>query len=76
MIPAGPAMTGNFEYFVLQAAGLFVSLEAFGGAVGAFAALLHILQFLVIVIPAMWISAGDQHTRGWWRLAEQRSESL
>lgn len=76
MIPAGPAMTGNFEYFVLQAAGLFVALEVFGGAVGAFAALLHILQFLVIVLPALWISAVDRRTRGWWRLAKERSESL
>jgi len=75
MIPAGPAMAGNFEYFVLQAAALFVVLEEQGGAVGAFAGILHVLQFLVIVIPALWITARDVQTRGWWRLTSESPQA-
>lgn len=74
MIPAGPAMAGNFEYFVMQAASLFVVLEDHGGAVGAFAGVLHVLQFLVIVIPALWITARDVQARGWWRLTGDLGE--
>ncbi len=64
MIPAGPAMAGNFEYFMTRALGLFVVLEMFGVEVTAFAASVHILQFVVIVVPGfvvMWLDPGSRN---------------
>jgi glycosyltransferase 2 family protein len=57
MVPAGPAMAGNFEFFTAQGMGLFVPLEdsTVAGQVGAFAATLHVLQILVIVLPGVWV---------------------
>ena len=57
MVPAGPALVGNFEYFVVQGLGLFVVLDQAGvaGQVGAFAAVLHLLQIVVIVVPGVWV---------------------
>lgn len=58
MVPAGPAMAGNFEFFMAMGLGLFVSVELFGPQVAAFAGIVHILQFVVIVIPGfivMWL---------------------
>ncbi|MFU8805773.1 MAG: lysylphosphatidylglycerol synthase transmembrane domain-containing protein, partial [Bradymonadaceae bacterium] len=66
MIPAGPAMAGNFEYFMAQGLGLFVLLEIaeVGTLVALFAASVHILQFIVIVIPGfvvMWLDPRARH---------------
>lgn len=64
MIPAGPAMAGNFEFFMTRAMGLFVVMEVFGAQVAAFAATLHVLQFLVIVLPGvavMWFDPGSRN---------------
>ncbi len=64
MIPAGPAMAGNFEYFMTRALSLFVVMELFGVEATAFAASVHILQFLVIVLPGfvvMWFDPESRH---------------
>lgn len=65
MIPAGPAMAGNFEYFVALGMGLFVALGAGGeaGTVGAFAATLHVFQFAVIVVPGFLVMWADPEAR-------------
>lgn len=57
MVPAGPAMAGNFEYFMAQGMGLYVPIEevSVGGQVGVFAALVHLLQIAVIVAPGVWV---------------------
>ena len=57
MIPAGPAMAGNFEYFLAQGMGLYLPLEAplVGGAIGAFTGFLHLIQVMVIVVPGLWV---------------------
>lgn len=54
MVPAGPAMVGNFEFFLAQGMGLFVSIDdaLIAGVVGAFAATLHLLQVVIILVPA------------------------
>lgn len=72
MIPAGPAMAGNFQFFVMLGAGLFVSLEQVGGRVGAFAAILHVLQFSVIVLPALAVSALGANLGAWWRIPSEQ----
>jgi len=71
MIPAGPAMAGNFEYFLLQGLGLFVALEGETtlGAIGAFAATLHVLQFIVILSPALYVMIRDPESRGLLKIA-------
>lgn len=57
MVPAGPAMAGNFEYFMAQGMGLFVPIDiiSIGGQVGLFAAMVHLLQIAVIVAPGGWV---------------------
>jgi uncharacterized protein (TIRG00374 family) len=76
MIPAGPAMAGNFEYFVVMGLALFVGLAAAdsGARVGAFAATLHVLQFLVIVLPGFLVMWLDPDSRDLVAMAEQASE--
>lgn len=76
MIPAGPAMAGNFEYFMTRALGLFVVLEVFGVEVTAFAACVHILQFLVIVIPGFVVMWFDPESRHLISLSGQASEQV
>ncbi len=65
MVPTGPAMAGNFEYFVAHGMGLFVPLDqgSIAGQVGVFAALLHLLQVLVIVTPGVWIMVRNRQLR-------------
>lgn len=57
MVPAGPALAGNFEYFMVQGLGLYVAVDQAGvaGEVGAYAALVHLLQIAVIVAPGVWV---------------------
>lgn len=57
MVPAGPALAGNFEYFMLQGLALFVPIDQAGvaGQAGAYAALVHLLQIAVIVVPGVWV---------------------
>ena len=75
MIPAGPAMAGNFEFFMVRAMGLFVAMEIVGGQVAAFAALVHLLQFVVIVVPGVAVMWFDPESRHLIRLAEEASEA-
>ncbi len=65
MVPAGPAMAGNFEYFMAQGMGLYVPLDdpVVSGQVGAFAALIHLLQIAVIVIPGAWVMVRNRGLR-------------
>jgi len=65
MVPGGPGMAGNFQYFLLIGASLFLATESpsIGGRVGAFAGLLHILQFVVISIPGFVVLATDKEAR-------------
>lgn len=65
MVPAGPAMAGNFEYFVAHGMGLHVPLSdpVVAGQVGAFAVLLHLLQVIVIVVPGAWVMARHRGLR-------------
>lgn len=76
MIPAGPAMAGNFEYFMTRALSLFVTLEVFGVEVTAFAACVHILQFFVIVIPGFVVMWFDPESRHLISLSGQASEQV
>ncbi|MFB6264256.1 MAG: lysylphosphatidylglycerol synthase transmembrane domain-containing protein [Bradymonadaceae bacterium] len=76
MIPAGPALTGNFEYFVSKGMGLFVALEVVGARVAVFAALLHVLQFIVIVAPGFWVMWTDPAARHLIEISERAREEL
>ena len=63
MVPSGPAMVGNFEFFMKRAMALFIAMETFEVQVVAFAATVHVLQFLVIVVPGfivMWIDPSSR----------------
>lgn len=78
MLPAGPAMAGNFEYFALRGLGLFVVLEgegSVGAQAAAFAALLHILQFVVIVIPGFIVMWSDREARHLVQLSQQAEQA-
>lgn len=79
MIPAGPAMTGNFEFFALKSLALFVATEGVAGVqAGAFAALLHILQFVVIATPGfivMWLDPDTRHLIAMSEAAASENES-
>ncbi len=57
MVPAGPALAGNFEYFMVQGFALFVPVDQpeVGGQAGAYAAMVHLLQIAIIVIPGVWV---------------------
>jgi hypothetical protein len=76
MIPAGPAMAGNFEYFVSRGVGLFVVAGAAGveARIMAFAATLHILQFVVIAVPGFVVMWTDPQARHLIRLSRQGQE--
>lgn len=65
MVPAGPAMAGNFEYFLAQGMGLYLPLSeaSVGGQVGVFAALIHLLQIAVIVAPGVWLMIRHRQLR-------------
>lgn len=51
MIPAGPGLAGNYELFVLKALALFAPASQVASAGAAFVASMHVLQFLVQVLP-------------------------
>lgn len=77
MIPAGPAMAGNFEFFVATGVGLFLAVELtdVGSRVMVFAATVHVLQFLVIVIPGMVLMWVDPESRNLIRLSAEAEEA-
>jgi len=77
MIPAGPAGVGNFEFFTVRGLALFVVLEGTAGvAAGAFAATLHILQFLVIAIPGFVVMWSDPEARHLIRLSREADSAV
>lgn len=73
MVPAGPAMAGNFEYFMVQGMDLYVPVQSagIGGAVGAYAAMVHLLQIAVIVVPGVWVMIRHRGLRLSRRTLEQ-----
>ena len=73
MLPGGPAMAGNYEYFINRGM-LLVSTTAPEG-IAAFAATIHILQFLVIVIPGMLIMAFDKSMRSIIKIANESMDA-
>jgi hypothetical protein len=78
MIPGGPGKAGNFEYFMMQAMNMFLSSvddSGLGVQMFAFAALLHILQFVVIVVPGLAVMWLDPDTRNLVRLASEKEVS-
>lgn len=77
MIPAGPAMAGNFEFFVARGMALFVALELteVGAQVAVFAATVHILQFGVIVLPGVLLMWLDPESRNLIRLSQEAQEA-
>lgn len=78
MIPAGPGMAGNFEFFLVKGLGFFVvvSTPEISGRVGAFAGWLHILQFVVILLPGMLAMAVDPRSRGLLRLVSEAENAM
>jgi uncharacterized protein (TIRG00374 family) len=76
MIPAGPGLTGNFEFFLKKGLELFVSIEAVGGKAALFVPLVHVLQFLVIVMPGFWVMWTDPAARHLLELTEQAREEV
>ncbi len=77
MIPAGPAMAGNFEFFVMRGVGLFLAVELseVGTQVMVFAATVHILQFLVIVVPGMLLMWLDPQSRNLIRMSAEAEQA-
>ncbi len=77
MVPAGPAMAGNFEFFMLHGIGLYVPVEVeeVGAQAGFYAALVHLLQILVIVLPGVWIMIRDRSLR-WNRKTLEASKRM
>lgn len=78
MIPAGPALAGNFEYFMKEGIELFLPLEVgdLGTRVMVFAAAVHILQFAVITIPGFLVMWTDPEARHLIRLARQAERAV
>ena len=76
MIPAGPALTGNFEYFLTKGLALFVAIEAVGAKAAVFAALVHVLQFVVIVVPGFWVMWTDPAARHLITISRKAQEKI
>ncbi len=72
MIPAGPGMAGNFQYFLLLGMGLFVAVEGTeaAGKLGALGAAMHVLQFIVILVPGLMVLVSDPES---WRAIKDRA---
>ncbi len=76
MIPAGPGLTGNFEFFLKKGLELFVSFAAVGGKAAIFVPLVHVLQFIVIVAPGFWVMWTDPAARHLLQLTERAREEV
>ncbi len=78
MIPAGPGLAGNFEYFMAKGLALFVATEVgdVGARVAVFAAAVHVLQFVVIVIPGFFVMWVDPEARHLIKLSRQAEEAV
>lgn len=75
MIPAGPGLAGNFEAFLKWGFGL-LAVGAAAEEVFVFAVLVHLLQFLVIVLPGIWVMWTDPAARHLLSLSSQAQERL
>ena len=69
-------MAGSFEFFMIRALALFVAIKepAMAAKVGAFAALVHILQLAVITLPGFVVMWLDPQSRNLIRIAEQAQQ--
>ncbi len=78
MIPAGPALAGNFEFFMAKGMALFLAVEIgdVGARVAVFAAMVHVLQFVVIVIPGFFVMWTDREARHLIDLAQQAEDAV
>lgn len=78
MIPAGPAMAGNFEFFMARGMALFLAVDVaeVGAKVAIFAATVHVLQFLVIALPGFFVMWTDPEARHLIRLSGQAEQHL
>lgn len=78
MVPGGPGMAGSFEYFMLRALALFVAVDdpAVAPKAGAFAALVHVLQLVVITLPGAVVMWVDPQSRHLIQLADEAQEQL
>jgi hypothetical protein len=75
MIPAGPALAGNYEWFTLQALGLFASPAQVGAQGAACVAAMHALQFLVQVLPGVVLAWGRGGVLGLRREAQGAAQA-
>jgi len=72
MIPAGPGLAGNYEFFALQALALFEPAGTVAAVGGAFVAAMHIGQFVTQVAPGLvlvWWPRRDGSRLGLWALS-------
>ncbi|AWV90126.1 lysylphosphatidylglycerol synthase transmembrane domain-containing protein [Bradymonas sediminis] len=76
MIPAGPGMAGNFEFFMARGIALFLAIDVaeVGAKVAVFAATVHVLQFLAIIIPGFVVMWTDPEARHLIRLSSEAEE--
>lgn len=80
MIPAGPGMAGNFEFFMARGMALFLAIDVAGATsdvgakVAVFAASVHILQVLVIIIPGFIVMWTDPEARHLIRLSSEAED--
>jgi uncharacterized protein (TIRG00374 family) len=77
MIPAGPGLAGNFEFFMAKGLALFLATEVgdVAARVAVFAATVHVLQFLVIVIPGFFVMWTDPEARHLIKLSGEAEEA-
>ena len=78
MVPGGPGMAGSFEFFMLRALALFVAVDDpnIAPTAGAFAALVHVLQLVVITVPGALVMWVDPKSRHLIQLADEAQEQL
>lgn len=76
MLPAAVGLAGNFEFFMTRGLALFVVMDEFGAAVACLAALVHVLQFLVIILPGFWVMWMDPEARHLLALSQAGQSSV
>ncbi len=75
MIPAGPGLAGNYELFALEALALFVPQGQVAVAGAAMVGAMHLVQFVVQVIPGfvcLWSRPGESSLLSLQRQSSQR----
>ena len=76
MFPGPPGMAGNFELFMIQGLSLFVLTETHGPQMMAFAATVHVLQMVTIVVPGVVVMMQDAGMRHLVQLSEDAREQM